>query len=220
MVDVVKRVIEILVWALAIVALIILILMVTGVPSTGKSTITITDSYNTINSVPAQSTYAYNYKKPYVVSDRDYRYTYDNRYDYKKPYIVSNRFSDRDYRYPDTARIYYVDRDLRYAKDNDRYLRYYDWGKRKTIKGVLGNNVDRYEVFVENRAYSGGYFKVVFHFEDYYGRASSKSMTRYIKPWEERDFIFRDITASDYKYARWWYEVTPQTKVPTKIYYN
>jgi hypothetical protein len=61
---------------------------------------------------------------------------------------------------------------------------------------------------------------VVFHFEDYYGRTSSSSLTRYIRPWQERDFIFRDITASDYKYARWWYEVIPQTKVPTRVYYN
>ena len=197
--DGLSKTIEVLIWALSIIALIILIIMVTGVSSTGKSTITITNSYNTINSVPAQSTYTYNYKKPYIVSDR---------------------FSDRDYRYLDTAKIYYIDGNLRYAKDDDRYLRYYDWGKRKTIKGVLGNDVDRYEVFVENRGYAGGYFKVVFHFEDYYGRTSSKSMTRYIKPWGERDFIFRDITASDYKYARWWYEVTPQTKVPTKVYYN
>lgn len=216
MVDIVKRVIEILVWALAIVALIILVLMVTGVSSTGKSTSTITNSYNTINYAPAQPSYAYPYTKPYVVSDRDYRYTYDNRYDYKKPYVVSGR----DYRYRDTARVYYVDRDLRYAKDDDRYLRYYDWGKRKTTKGVLGNDIGRYEVFVGNRDYTGGYFKVVFHFEDYYGRTSSKSITRYIRPREERDFIFRDITASDYKYARWWYEVIPRTKAPTRVYYN
>jgi len=200
--EVSSKTIEVLVWALGIVALIILILMVTGVSATEKSTIS--NSYNTINYAPTQPTYAHDYKKSY------------DKYDYEKPYIVS----DRDYKYHNTAKVYYVDDDLSYAKDNDRYLRYYDWGKRKTAKGVLGNDIDKYEVFVENRNYAGGYFKVVFYFEDYYGKTSSKSITRYIKPWEERDFVFRDITAADYKYARWWYDVVPQTKIPTKVYHN
>lgn len=198
-----KFVIEVLLAITLVVFLILLSFLMIAIskPVNAQTTSIVSNSYNT-NSYNAQTI-------------PTYTYTYDT-YSYKKPYVVS----DRDYRYHDIARTYYVDRDLRYAKDGDRYLRYYDWGKRKTVKGVLGNEIDRYEVFIENRDYVGGYFKVVFYFEDYYGRTSSYPLTRYIKPWEERNFLFKDISANDYKYARWWYEVIPRTKVPTRVYYN
>ena len=201
----VSRVIEILVWALAIVSLIILILLTIGVSSTGKSTIT--NSYNTNTQLaPSYSSY--------TPSDSAYRYPVTKssyRDSYSKPYIV-----DR-YPYP---RIYYVRDDLRYTRSYDRYLRYDDWGRRKLVKGIFGNDIDRYEVYVRNRGYTGGYFKVNFYFKDYYGRTSSDSITRYIGPRKESRFVFRDIYGDRYKHYDWSYEVISQTKVPTRVYYN
>jgi hypothetical protein len=73
---------------------------------------------------------------------------------------------------------------------------------------------------VENREYAGGYFKVIFYFEDYYGRRRTESITRYIPAKEERLFLFKDISPEDYEYRAWWYEVESLSKVPTRVYYN
>lgn len=128
-----------------------------------------------------------------------------------KPYIV-----DRG----DYARIYYVRDDFRYAEPEDRYLRYYDWGDFKESRGLFGNDIERYEVYVENREYVGGYFTVIFYLEDYYGRTSSHSITNYIPAREEKLFLFKDISPDRYKYRAWWYEVKVRTKAPTRVYYN
>jgi len=128
-----------------------------------------------------------------------------------KPYIV-----DRG----DYARIYYVPSDFRYAEPYDRYSRYYESSRLRTSKGILGNDIHRYEVYVKNREYVGGYFNVKFYFEDYYGRMKSESISHYIPAREEKLFLFKDISPDRYKYSAWWYEVKSSTKVPTRVYYN
>ena len=128
-----------------------------------------------------------------------------------KPYVV-----DRI----DYARIYYVPRDFRYAEPDDRYLRYYEEGRLRVVDGIFGNDIHRYEVYVKNREYTGGYFTVRFYFEDYYGRTRSESITHYIPAKEEKLFLFKDISPDEYKYRRWWYEVKVRTKAPTRVYYN
>ena len=189
--------IEILLGLILVVFLVLLIFLVTGVSS--YSGTSVTNSYNTYNTQTLP----------------DYRYT-STRPTYTKPYIVQ----DRDYRYRDTAMVYYVKDDLRYTRDYDRYLRYDGFGEYKRVKGVLGNPINRYNVHVRNRDYIGGYFKVKFHFTDYYGRTSTESITRYISPRKESRFVFKDISRDKYKYYDWWYEVIPQTKAPTRVYYN
>ena len=88
------------------------------------------------------------------------------------------------------------------------------------MRGIFGNDIDRYEVYVRNRGYTGGYFKVNFYFKDYYGRTRTESTNRYISPRGESRFVFKDISREKYKYLDWSYEVTSQTRVPTRVYYN
>lgn len=128
-----------------------------------------------------------------------------------KPYII-----DRG----DYAQIYYVPSDFRYAESYDRYSRYYELSKLRTSKGIFGNDIHRYEVYVKNREYIGGYFNVRFYFENYYGRTRSESITYYIPAREEKLFLFKDISPDRYKYRAWWYEVKSLTKAPTRVYYN
>jgi len=128
-----------------------------------------------------------------------------------KPYIV-----DRG----DYAMGYYVPSDFRYAEPYDRYSRYYESSRLRTSKGILGNDIHRYEVYVKNREYVGGYFNVKFYFEDYYGREKSESITYYIPAREEKLFLFKDISPDRYKYRSWWYKIESSTKVPTRVYYN
>lgn len=128
-----------------------------------------------------------------------------------KPYVI-----DRG----NYAQVYYVPTDFRYAEPSDEYLRYYKWSQLKISKGIFGNDIYRYEVYVKNREYVGGYFSVKFYFEDYYGRTMSESITEYIPAREEKLFLLKDISPSKYEYRAWWYEVESLTKAPTKVYYN
>jgi len=194
-----RRVIEILIGVVFIALLVLVVFLVMG---SSQSKITITDSYNTYNIYSTTPQTQYVSAKPYIVDTGDYY----------KLYIV-----DRG----DYARGYYVPRDLRYAEPSDRYSRYYESSRLKESKGLIFNNdIHRYEVDVKNREYAGGYFKVIFYFEDYYGRTNSESITRYIPAKEERLFLFKDISPDDYKYRSWWYEVKSLSKAPTRVYYN
>jgi hypothetical protein len=111
----------------------------------------------------------------------------------------------------DLRKAYYVDEKVP--------VRYYDWGDYKRVDGILGNEVDKYRVYVRNDDYVGGYFKVRFHFSDYYGRTSTESMRYYIPPQQEKTFLYQDITGNRYDHYVWRYEVIPETEVPTKKYY-
>ena len=173
-----------------------LLLIVFIVIGSSQAKTTITNSYNTYTI--------------YSTTPQTQRLTYSTS-DYYKPYII-----DRG----DYARIYYVPSDFRYAEPYDRYSRYYEWGRLRTVDGILGNDIHRYEVYVKNREYAGGYFNVKFYFEDYYGRTKSESMTYYIPAREEKLFLFKDISPDEYKYYAWWYKVESSTKVPTRVYYN
>ena len=149
------------------------------------------------------------YKNPETTITNSYNTynTYPTRTElvYSKPYFVDRR----DYR------DYSRDNDVRYTKSDDRYLIYDDFGNFRKYKGVVGNRVNSYEVYVTNRDYVGGYFKTVFYFEDYYGNVDSESMTNYIPAREEKRFVLKDVSPSRYDYRRWWYRVTPMTKAPT-----
>ena len=63
-----------------------------------------------------------------------------------KPYVVDKG---------DYAQVYYVPSDFRYAEPYDRYSRYYESSRLRTSKGILGNDIHRYEVYVKNREYAG-----------------------------------------------------------------
>ena len=104
--------------------------------------------------------------------------------------------------------------------DDKRYLRYNSWARYEKVDGLFGNSIDKHQVYVKNQDYSGGYFKVVFHFEDYYGKIDSQSMTYYIGPGEEEKFVLKDISPRRYEYKRFWYEVKPLTKTKERVYYN
>lgn len=128
-----------------------------------------------------------------------------------KPYIVDKG---------DYYKIYYVSDDFKYLKSYDEYLDYSYDGRLKIVEGVFGNNIYRYEVFVKNRESVGGYFKVIFYFKDYYGKTKSEVVTHYIPAQEEKLFVLKDVSPSDYKYRSWWYEVESLTKIPEKFYSN
>jgi len=229
-----RMLLEIVAGAVLVILLVLASVMVVSAYKNPETTIT--NSYNTYTYANPASSYSYpsmmRYSalstKPYIV-DRYYdSYKYDNvkiyYSDRPRNYYIYDDDYDKDYYSGDYD--YYDDRDYRdrydsdYHKKDDRYLSYDDFGNFKTYKGIVGNKVDNYEVYVRNRDYVGGYFKAVFHFEGYYGNVDSESMTHYIPAREEKRFVLKDISPSRYDYRRWWYEVVPLTKVPAKTDYD
>lgn len=197
-----RRLVEALIGVVFIALLVLIIFLVVG--TSGASKTTITNSYNTYTIQPQPT-----YTKPYTLSTYSKSYLVD-----RKPYIVDKG---------DYARVYYLDRDyrdLRYTDYDDGYLRYSDWADHDVVEGILGNDINKYEVTVRNREYAGGYFTVRFYFEDYYGKVHTKSITHYISARDEKRFIFKDISPDPYEYYDWWYEVIPKTKAPTRVYYS
>ena len=122
-----RRIIEILIGAIFIVLLFLVVFIVIGI---SPSKTTITNSYNTYNIYTAPQT-QYAPVKSYIYTDTSYA----------KPYIV-----DRG----DYAQVYYVPSGFRYAEPEDKYLRYYELGRLKESKGILGNDINRYGVDVKN----------------------------------------------------------------------
>ena len=98
------------------------------------------------------------------------------------------------------------------TKDYD-YLDYdYHTYKEKT-KGLFGNTVEHYVVYVKNQDYKPGYFRVNYYFTDYYGDTKTETMTYYIKPKESKKFIYTNIYKDKYKFHDWNYKVTSRTLV-------
>ena len=113
-----------------------------------------------------------------------------------------------------------MDKDFRYVKESASYLRHDDKAYHSQTKGILGSNIHSYEVYVRNREYAGGYFTVRFYFEDYYGNINTEKITYYVKAHSEKRFAFKDVSAHPQENHKWWYEVVPESKVPTKTYYS
>jgi len=190
-----ERILEIVLAAVFILLLVfgsITVIRASGGSSQETET-TITNSFNT---------YTYNYNT-YPENGGQYRYTLTARQDYADYY--SN---------------YYHVKNLRYQRSDDkRYLRYGYDADFRVAEGLFGNDINRYEVFVRNKEYVGGNFKVVFYFGDYYGNVDSQAMTNYVPAREEKLFLLKDVSPSRYDYKRWWYTVDSLDKVKTESYF-
>ncbi len=97
-----------------------------------------------------------------------------------------------------------------------RNMDYYDAGRRYYSKGVFGNDISTYSVYVKNLEPSGGYFTVKFRFKDDYGRTRTESVTKYIGSYDEERFFHRNIY--DDGYGRWGYDVVSESSVPKRHY--
>lgn len=179
--------------AIVFIAVLILISLIV-MNSDSETKTTITNSYNTynINTYPSNAVTTLSTDlKPYIV---------DSGYSYNKAYYVTDGKS--------------------YVNYYNSYLRYSDNARLVITKSILGTDINNYEVHVLNREYMGGYFKVVYYFTDYYGRTKSYPVTKYIPAREEKKFVFKDISPSDYKYKKWYYEIFSLDKTPSRVYYN
>ncbi len=90
-----------------------------------------------------------------------------------------------------------------------QYLRYTSYGEHTQEKTFFNNYRDEFNVYVVNKDYAGGYFKVKFAFCDYYDNCFSETIEKYIPAKEEAKFTFMDVQNERYKYHNWEYKVFP-----------
>ncbi len=102
-----------------------------------------------------------------------------------------------------------------YQIDN---LRFNSWKEHESYDGIIGNEVDRYTVYVKNLDNEEGYFKVIFYFYDYDNDKHSVSITKRIRARETEKFIYIDKYRYD-DFKRWSYEVISETKKSYDNYY-
>ncbi|GEM_PF-1286724 len=100
-----------------------------------------------------------------------------------------------------------------YTKTQRDYLDYDYHAYKKKLKGVLGNNIEQYLVYVKNQDYKAGYFRVNYYFTDYYGNTKTESITYYLKPKQSKEFIYKNIYENKYKFHDWNYKIISKTLV-------
>ena len=177
-----ERVIEIFLGGIFIILLIIMIFSFTSISASGSKsqTTTISNSYNTYNIETTQPRYvsdSYSY----------YKKTPTKYYKTTKPYY----YNDRDY----------LKYDYRPYKDY-QYPRY----KYEYSKGIFGNEINEYKIYLQNKENKAGYYSVKFYLKDYSGDVRVETVTHYLKPYEEKIFRYKNVFDDEYDYA-WNYVV-------------
>lgn len=100
-----------------------------------------------------------------------------------------------------------------YTQQYSEQSRYHSYPEQRFAKGILGNPIDKYYVYVKNLDYKGNYFTVKFYFTDYHGNVKTTQITKYIRPFEERKFFYQDIYHDRYKHRFWTYKVVSGREV-------
>ena len=157
----------------------------------------------------------------------------DNSYSKKQSNIISNSYNVNSYNTISQNkqtpyygnRIYTTNKGVRYLKQSNsysktKYLRFSGNAYQTRTKGIFGNDINKYSVYVKNQDYKGGYFTVRYYFKDYYGNVKTERITHYISQRESKIFLLKDISPKEYSRVSWNYEIISHSKKPTKIYYN
>lgn len=91
-------------------------------------------------------------------------------------------------------------------------LDYSYFGKTVKREGVFGNDVYEFQVYVKNKDSVGGYFRVVYSFEDCSGREFKESITKYIRAGEREKLVYTEVVGFEKEICDWDYKVVPDTK--------
>jgi len=163
----------------------------------------------------------------------------DNSYSKKQSNVISNSYNVNSpvnspqvsqkqqapsYNYQ-RNRFYVTNRNVRHTRPSSSYpkstyLRYSDHAYQSRTKGIFGNDINRYSVYVENHDYKGNYFTVRYYFKDYYGNVKTERITHHISPGKRKQFLLKDISPYGYDRVSWNYEIISHSKKPAKRYYN
>ena len=92
----------------------------------------------------------------------------------------------------------------------DNSIHYTQYGIEKTRDNLFGDYVKDYSVYVTNRGETGRYFTVKYNFKNKRGQEFSQSVTQYLKAWEKRTFVYKDIQFEKNEILDWNYDIMPE----------
>ena len=101
----------------------------------------------------------------------------------------------------------------KYPTKNYNYLKYTSIGNHERYSSVFGNEINEYKVYVRNREHKGGYFTTRFYLTDYYGKTRTESVTHYLKPNEEKKFVYKNVYSDGKKYKYLNYIIVSHTRI-------
>lgn len=160
-----------------------------------------------------------NSKQPVVSNSYNINSFNTNTYSSERDYI-KGRSSLRTIQ---IKNLNYVEKESPYKQSlyekYEKIPRYDSFAEHRLVRGILGNDIDKYYVFVRNKEYSGSYFTVRFYFRDFSGKISTEIVTHYIPARREKAFFYQSIYGKRYPYSYWDYEVIPQSTFPSTVYY-
>lgn len=129
--------------------------------------------------------------------------------------VIQNSYNTNSYNQvaqkpvENTVRTLTYVRDYDFERDSVEKLRYSSYGEHLRDRAWFDNYKDEFRVYVVNKDYEGGYFKVKFKFCDYYYNCFTETIEKYIPAKEESKFVYLDIQSERYKYNDWEYIVIP-----------
>jgi len=91
--------------------------------------------------------------------------------------------------------------------NGEEELEYSSYSRHFREKDDFGSYVEEFRVYVKNTDSIGGYFEVIFNFEDCHGEEYSEAITEYLKPKETHIFKYKDIWYKERDICDWNYEV-------------
>ena len=84
---------------------------------------------------------------------------------------------------------------------------YSHYGRREIQEDFLGSYIARYEVYILNKDRYGKYFTVIFNFEYANGLTNSEAVTQYVKPGENKLFLYKSIQYEKREIRSWGYNI-------------
>lgn len=117
--------------------------------------------------------------------------------------VISNSYNTNYYNYYFENKNFYE----KNYKDFEYELRYSSSGNHEKVRTPFNNYKDEFRVYVVNKDFSGGYFKVQFNFCDYENNCFSRMIEKYISSKQEKVFVYVDVQNEKYKYYNWDYEI-------------
>lgn len=101
--------------------------------------------------------------------------------------------------------------DYDFSNQKKEFLKYSSYGQHTKEKTLFNNYKDEFDIYVVNKDYTGGYFKVMFNFCDYYDNCFSETVEKYISAKTEVKFVYLDVQSEQYKYHHWdYYIIAPK----------
>jgi hypothetical protein len=90
---------------------------------------------------------------------------------------------------------------------NREQLEYSSYSRHFREKDDFGSYIEEFNVYVKNEDSVGGYFQVIFYFENCYGDEFSESITKYIQPRETEKFKYKEIWYKEKGICDWDYDI-------------